>query len=485
MEYNTEIADYNVAEFYDNFWHTLPKIVLVTQGFFGEISDDTFDRYQVLRLHTVSRQKRVVARISYGFRTMHISIPLTYGEPLCTVQKNGKQSKEMSISQLIKDNTLPLQVRFPKNKLITVGGNSISSNHIPSMELLQCFDELYLLGNLISNGVMCKEVVKLPLYLTQLRLALVTGIKGQSMEYWKDHLQELSQVCSKITYDKGFGNKDIAVYNHSAVHLDTVYAYIEPMQYVNTFTLFKDSMDAPPSDDVVGKPNAENVRSNIQTAKGEHRRQEMPQIYDNADRVVPISPTSVNRDDHNETSTAFRKRLPPNPTSDFSTIPRAVLPKAPQTTNLSQDTFIPVIPKREHKKQLVPVPVKRVVDLIYTNGVPRQEISPMMSKQTSQDMFQHLPKDSVLNLSDEQNILTYPIVENSPKANIDHLTIEDVGNCLAKLKLDKYRESFKENLIDGRMLVCMDKTLLADEFNMTILEALRLLNFAKDGHIPV
>lgn len=47
MEFMTAKQDYSVAEFFDNFGHSLPKIVMVSQGFCGEILEDTFDRDQV------------------------------------------------------------------------------------------------------------------------------------------------------------------------------------------------------------------------------------------------------------------------------------------------------------------------------------------------------------------------------------------------------------------------------------------------------
>jgi len=47
MDFEVASQDYSVAEFFDNFGHSLPKIVTVSQGFCGEILEDTFDRDQV------------------------------------------------------------------------------------------------------------------------------------------------------------------------------------------------------------------------------------------------------------------------------------------------------------------------------------------------------------------------------------------------------------------------------------------------------
>ena len=55
-------------------------------------------------------------------------------------------------------------------------------------------------------GVMSQEVVHVPLYLSQLRLALITGIKGQSKEKWNGYQQELDRAASYIEFDEEFGN---------------------------------------------------------------------------------------------------------------------------------------------------------------------------------------------------------------------------------------------------------------------------------------
>jgi hypothetical protein len=54
---------------------------------------------------------------------------------------------------ILKDYTLPLTVQFPKDHSITVGNQTVSTNNIPCMELVQTFDEVYLLSNFITDGL--------------------------------------------------------------------------------------------------------------------------------------------------------------------------------------------------------------------------------------------------------------------------------------------------------------------------------------------
>ena len=55
-------------------------------------------------------------------------------------------------------------------------------------------------------------MVKIPLYLSLLRLAEITGIKNQSQERWKRYNAELSDLVSQsVEFDLTFGNKGLFV----------------------------------------------------------------------------------------------------------------------------------------------------------------------------------------------------------------------------------------------------------------------------------
>ena len=60
----------------------------------------------------------------------------------------------------------------------------------------------------------------------------------------------------------------------------------------------------------------------------------------------------------------------------------------------------------------------------------------------------------------------------------------EVGEYLKLLKLDKYVETFKNEMVDGTFLIDMDEELLKDDFEFKRIEAKRLLRFASEGHMP-
>lgn len=74
-------------------------------------------------------------------------------------------------------------------------------------------------------------------------------------------------------------------------------------------------------------------------------------------------------------------------------------------------------------------------------------------------------------------------VSTSP-VNVGTLTMEDVCDWLDKLNLGRYRDTFLDNMVDGVILLSMDGEMLREEFEMTRFEAMKLMKFAKSGHVP-
>jgi hypothetical protein len=47
MQFQIEDVSYSIGRFFDLYQNKLPVVVMVTQGFYGDIIEDTFDREQV------------------------------------------------------------------------------------------------------------------------------------------------------------------------------------------------------------------------------------------------------------------------------------------------------------------------------------------------------------------------------------------------------------------------------------------------------
>ena len=53
---------------------------------------------------------------------------------------------------------------------------------------------------------MGEDIIHVPLYLSQMRLSLITGIKGAREDTWRKYLEELESASSYLEYDLQFGN---------------------------------------------------------------------------------------------------------------------------------------------------------------------------------------------------------------------------------------------------------------------------------------
>ncbi|KAH3712917.1 uncharacterized protein LOC127859037 isoform X1 [Dreissena polymorpha] len=508
MDFDVEKNDYSVPEFYERFGKELPQVIMISQGFFGDIVEDTFDRESIIRIQTVSKQRRVVARADMGDHSKLISIPLTYPEKVCVVKKH-KLGKEKTIKEVIEHQSLPCHVQFPKDRTISVGGQNISTNHIPKLLLQKAFDEMYLLGNLITDGVMEPDVVNVPLYLSQLRMARVLGLKNSPPQKWRGYLEELERFSAYMKYDKEYGNQGIAQYDQSAVHSEAVFSFVEPQTYSNIISVCKhhrgNAVDNPnylPTDvkqhedityEEIGMPRESEMH------KPDNHRPSLATF--GVGQTPAQASTSHNSQNVKSTSGSLKSTGPEkrsvqesnhSPLIDRSTKvspPVAIKPPRPPP-QIPEMPGSPKLPARQPRppSQMPSPTVKH--EAIYTNNLPRTSIRP----------FQPEPKEAIAleqersSKSDQQsNTLESPkkqdeVCKPLPTVNdsldVVKLSIDDVCGYLKVLHLDKYEPKFRKELIDGTLLIALSKEDFEKEFGMNGLEAVRIFKFSKEGHLP-
>jgi hypothetical protein len=69
-------------------------------------------------------------------------------------------------------------------------------------------------------------------------------------------------------------------------------------------------------------------------------------------------------------------------------------------------------------------------------------------------------------------------------SDIDSLSIRDLGEYLHILKIGQYAERLADAQIDGILLKELDEQILNDEFGFKWFEAIKLMKFARHGHLP-
>ncbi|KAL3891476.1 hypothetical protein ACJMK2_003738 [Sinanodonta woodiana] len=353
MMFESEDVSYRVSEFFEKFKNEFPKLVMVTQGFYGENVTDTFDRDQVIRIHTYSSQRRVVAvTLEETDRKLgHYSIPMDYPLKFC-IKKGSKLkgNKEFSLGEIIAKNKLPVEVQFAKNEKVTMGPKSCSTSNFPVLRLTHTFDEVYMLGNFINNG--------------------------------------------------------IAVYANPVTE-DTIYEKLQPDLYAEPYDFLRYQMVEMKSSGL-GKDTS--IPSSSVEKVTEELKHTLKPSTQNRPRVLDIS-----------------KRSP-----DDISVP---------------NNCPPAIPPRNPKRSVQVVTQSQRLRSTNTREV------------TATHSDAALPND------------------------IEQYSIEDVSKALKLLRLEKYIPAFTAMVIDGRMLRKLDETILKNELHLTRIEAMRLMDFVKNGHV--
>ena len=69
-------------------------------------------------------------------------------------------------------------------------------------------------------------------------------------------------------------------------------------------------------------------------------------------------------------------------------------------------------------------------------------------------------------------------------SDISELTVDQVGQCLRQLHLEKHVDVFQQQDVDGQLLTSLDEDILVTDFAMSRFNALKLMKFAREGWRP-
>ncbi|KAL3891481.1 hypothetical protein ACJMK2_003743 [Sinanodonta woodiana] len=215
MEFITHSTRYEISQFYQQFGKDLPKLVMVTDGYFGETKDTTFTAGQIIRFHTYSQQRRIkaVAKETDSSLEAEYSIPLDHSNPMiiCDENRLGNEARDpLLLSDIIENHKLPLQVQLDERDKC----EDATSAGIVMVTLRKEYDEIFLLGNTLEDGCLNMRIVSVPLNSKGMTVALVIGTHGHTDEEWSKYCMELNEtVVSCISFNHRYGPSGIRLYN--------------------------------------------------------------------------------------------------------------------------------------------------------------------------------------------------------------------------------------------------------------------------------
>ncbi|KAL3891635.1 hypothetical protein ACJMK2_003887 [Sinanodonta woodiana] len=154
MEYEMQDNEYTLEEFYTLYKDKLPTVVMVSQGFSGDRLEETFESGQVIRVHCVFRQQRVIAvRLDErGNEERTYSFPVDYPIPFC-LREMHNPNELLTLAEILDKSDLPVDVKFARKQIIKIGDNISSTSRLVNLRLTNVFDEICLLGNFIFDEI--------------------------------------------------------------------------------------------------------------------------------------------------------------------------------------------------------------------------------------------------------------------------------------------------------------------------------------------
>lgn len=497
FEYNTD--QLSVKEFYKLYKNDLPKLAMVTQGYCGNISLETYARGETLHIQKCLIQKRVIAEVlghptEICLKGQKLSIPVDI-ECKFRVVKLG-YGKDLSLREIVKKH-LPVEVKFPKsdkNRTLTIGSDHRSTSHFPHLNILDVYDDQYLLGNTFSEGCLYGKVVCVPAHLPNMKLCIITGIKGKSNDEWKSYLSDMQDsVEQKVNFTSCSGNKDIAIYDSNEIKIDSEFPFVSPNIYTDLEQLLQGKIENSPVEQI-----SCNVYDEIPADK----------VKDTASLKRPASviknPTQLSRPPKTPEIDTIPSNMPtfplPKPSNSckkavlLPTPPVGAKPPVPLPVRSRKGTFnvtqysINDISSCLHQLKLDKY-IKRFADG-RVDGVILAELDLeclqqdfKLKKHQAIKLLNFKEHGHIPRMERSEQTLSEQLESSDGRIDVESLTVSDICDSLHILNLGRHVDLFEKELIDGSIL----QRLSESDFKilgLTKFEALKLFTFATKGHIP-
>ncbi|XP_035673248.1 uncharacterized protein LOC118413811 [Branchiostoma floridae] len=524
---------YTLREFLDSF--TLPRIVKVTDGHYGNTEVESLAAGQIVRIHRQVRQLRVIAEDRHGRR---LSIPADRkGVALFDVVSGGRvQEFDKDIVDILQTHTLPLRAQFSRE----IGLRSTDRHGVQmfgELTLLETYEEKYLQGNSYSDSTLVETVLLIPMYLT-LRVAVAEGLLRGGDSDWTSLCQALSHTADTVSFDDVVGNEDVSLYTKTSVEEHNhIYDEIEPTRILKVYAV-RDLMSSEVLD--VGKTYAPLPPAPDEKEKKGKKKEEKKK----APPPVPLKPKSLRRpagiplpgltpqslkgqtDKPQQDKRPVVQRRPAigQPSTDsYQTLvfddpsttcyqglymegeAGAVQDTAASshtTGNVAGAVSTPGMPRVDEaapsRKPLLPPPAGGVPTAVVfaspsVTHAPKPKDETTSTPTTKENLKETDSAQKAANPSSsagrrfsaggEQLGVFIETFSDIPK-DMRTITIAQMADCLRLLKLDKYIATFEENMVDGDLLMDLDKAMMRNDLNMSPLDCVKLLKFRDEGWRP-
>ncbi|CAC5422433.1 unnamed protein product [Mytilus coruscus] len=469
MFYETTCHEYSVGSFIDRYQNEMPQLVMVKHGYQGETGNDTLDTGQVLRIHGVYKQTRILAIVKkdsnrcFGSGDISVSIPQDCNIPVYLIKRNNPVKCSALLHEVIAKHKLPVEVKCDTvvEPEITLKGRKARLTGDIRFKLIHESDLKYMYGNPVNKGQLYRNVVSIPYHMTGLTLSVITGLENGNQDYWASILHSMTYTADNyIKFDGQMGGNDFLTFSTSPK---------APMEY--------DFIETNKSDLTTNRKKVPTYVSTKSSIQDEHFYEEIPADSVKSEQLNISNRTKVSSEDSDITETT---NLPYENLDKISISNRTIM-----SSEDCDNTEISNLPYENLKKHSTVIVKSDSVDL------------QTMATNTTNDFafenreYQNTPTSESTNFDYE---IKKELDKTSRKINIvntiscppdvENLSVQELGQYLHVLNLGKHEESLSDALIDGSLIKELDENILREEFGFTRFEAIKLMKFARDGYLP-
>ncbi|XP_046857212.1 uncharacterized protein LOC124450632 [Xenia sp. Carnegie-2017] len=513
---------FKISDFLQKF--TLPQVVKVIEGFYGENEETSLGADQILSLHCMKSTDKLLGK---DYRGKEINIPLHCQNKVEVRPSNMKD---------VYDNVEELCTAFPRFVRISQGYYNMSTDE----EVLNVGDKLELkridkskkgqerLICVNQNG----QVVELPKDCVAGFQPLLDGkeyflaeiVKKLEMPFYIQFIDPPTMEKRNASSNANFFNSNLgAIYIESSFAenliiastisqdgertvvtfprqldirlsvcegmLQNSVAYAElcqmmdngmdlkslalidamsafqPRNSVREF-LYKDLVDIPSYPQTHGIHSSSEVTNNLYDEVVQSSTKIAPVDQASQVAVTDNAKTSAN-DEHKETTEKCTKQVDE-------------IPPKPEIVNATK--------KFPPEKSSPPVATKKsLTDNSTTPAVTEKDTSFEDSPKPKRDPD---PKDNQGSAKSQNESVALPTTDDpkedektSKRSNVSAYTVKQVSEILKELGMDRYIVKFQSEMIDGEMLLCLDDDILMADFGMNKLHCMKLKKYL-DGWTP-
>ncbi|XP_062599987.1 uncharacterized protein LOC134261576 [Saccostrea cucullata] len=452
----------SLPEFYQKYRQCLPMLVVVVGGHNGTTEFDDTPSDTIIRYNKFQSVKRALAQ-DPKTRRNYISIPVNAKYKFNVIKSISTKNKaDHTLAEILDTYPLPVLIQFSESQEIPSEGRNREGTPYQLL-ITHVYEEVFIQGNFITEGKITKHPSSFSLC-PLISVAPIQGFTDRTKKEYDKYLKKLEGYVNKNTvFSESQCNLAIKILKPDADELkdvlqtyqnETTVSHPPPSIPVRGQSLKKARQEGDDDDgedyEVMEQPMEEVDTYRVAAAAG-------TPSYVN-DRLCQVKPLVAGQDDADDEEGDMYEPME-NPDENTTPSKPVVISKPDETPPPPRPVEKPNVRSRSLPNTGAPT--------------PKDTTPPARERGHS------------TSCADEPEHCKKPLVTNTTNAfDIEEKSIQDIGEVLCRLRLNKYVERFEEEMVDGEILAGLSVEDLQKEFNFSKLEAMRLFKYIEKGHIP-